>query len=80
MDGFPTWYGFFAPAGTPSEIVARLEADIRSIMQEAPMVEKMRTLGNDVAFKGSKAFAEEIALEIAMFKRVIERGDITIQR
>ena len=49
-------------------------------MQEAPMVEKMCTLGNDVAFKGSKAFAEEIALEIAMFKRVIERGDITIQR
>ena len=80
MDGFPTWYGFFAPAGTPSEIVARLEADIRSIMQEAPMVEKMRTLGNDVAFKGSKAFAEENVLEIAMFKRAIERGDITVQR
>ena len=80
MDGFPTWYGFFAPAGTPSEIVAHLEADIRSIMQEAPMVEKMRTLGNDVAFKGSKAFAEENVLEIAMFKRAIERGDITVQR
>lgn len=29
------------------------------------MVEKMRTLGNDVAFKGSKAFAEENVLEIA---------------
>ena len=47
-------------------------------MQDAPIVEKMRALGNDVTFKGSKAFAEEIALEIAMFKRVIERGDITV--
>jgi hypothetical protein len=49
-------------------------------MQEAPMVEKMRTLGNDVVFKGSQAFAEENALEIVMFKRAIERGDITVQR
>lgn len=78
VDGFPTWYGFFAPTGTPPEIVARLEENILSIMQDGPVVGKMRALGNDVIFKGSKAFAEEIALEIAMFKRVIERGDITI--
>jgi hypothetical protein len=57
-----------------------LEENILSIMQDGPVVGKMRALGNDVIFKGSKAFAEEIALEIAMFKRVIERGDITIQR
>lgn len=80
MDGFPTWYGFFAPAGTAPEIVARLEADILSIMRETPMVEKLRTLGNDVIFKGSRAFAEDNLLEIAMFKRAIERGDITVQR
>ena len=80
MDGFPTWYGFFAPTGTPPEIIAHLEGNIRLIMQEGPVVEKMRTLGNEVAFKGSKAFGEENALEIAMFKRAIERGDITVQR
>lgn len=80
VDGFPTWYGFFAPAGTPPDIVARLEADMLVIVQEAPMMEKMRKLGNDVVFKGSKVFAEENALEIAMFKRTIERGDITVQR
>ena len=44
------------------------------------MVEKMRTLGNDIVFKGSKAFAEDNAIEIAIFKRAIERGDITVQR
>jgi tripartite-type tricarboxylate transporter receptor subunit TctC len=80
LDGFPTWYGFFAPAGTPPEIVTRLEAEILSIMKETPMMEKMRTLGNDVVFKGSKAFAEDNALEIAMFKRAIERGDIAVER
>src|SRR5262245_38671812 len=77
LDGFPTWYGFFAPAGTPPEIVARLEADILSIMREAPILERMRTLGTDVIFKGSKAFAEENELEIAMFKHAIETGVIT---
>ena len=65
---------------SPSEIITRLEADILSIMKETPMVEKMRTLGNDIVFKGSKAFAEDNAIEIAIFKRAIERGDITVQR
>jgi tripartite-type tricarboxylate transporter receptor subunit TctC len=80
MDGFPTWYGFFAPAGTPPEIVARLEAEILSITRAAAMVEKMRTLGNDMVLKGSKAFADENVLEIATFKRAIDKGDITVQR
>jgi tripartite-type tricarboxylate transporter receptor subunit TctC len=80
LDGFPTWYGFFAPAGTPPEVVARLEAEILSIMKEAPMAEKMRTLGNDILFKGSKAFAEDNVLEIAMFKRALETGAIKVER
>lgn len=80
MDGFPTWYGFFAPASTPPDIVARLETEILSIMKEPPMVEKMHTLGNDMVFKGSKAFGEDNAHEIAMFKRAVEKGDIALQR
>jgi tripartite-type tricarboxylate transporter receptor subunit TctC len=28
-----TWYGLFAPAGTPPEIVARLNADVNAILQ-----------------------------------------------
>jgi len=44
------------------------------------MAEKMRTLGNDVVFKGAKAFAEENVVEVAMFKRAVEGGDITVQR
>jgi hypothetical protein len=35
-------------------------------MKQAPMVEKIRMLGNDIVFKGSKAFAENNALEIAI--------------
>jgi tripartite-type tricarboxylate transporter receptor subunit TctC len=80
LNGFPTWYGFFAPAGTPPEVVARLEAEILSIMREAPMAEKMRTLGNDILFKGSKAFADDNVLEIAMFKRAIATGAIKVER
>jgi tripartite-type tricarboxylate transporter receptor subunit TctC len=80
MDGFPTWYGFFAPAGTSPEIVARLETEMLSIMKEPSMVEKLHTLGNDMVFKGSKAFGEDNTGEIAMFKRAVEKGDIALQR
>jgi tripartite-type tricarboxylate transporter receptor subunit TctC len=80
LDGFPTWYGFFAPAGTPPAIIARLEAEILSIMQDSQVVERMRVLGTDVVLKGSRTFAEENEREIAMFRQALARGDITVQR
>jgi hypothetical protein len=70
----------FAPAGTSPEVVARLETEILSIMKEPSMVEKLHTLGNDMVFKGSKAFGEDNTGEIAMFKRAVEKGDIALQR
>ncbi len=37
------WYGFLAPAGTPREIVARLNATINTILAERDFVEKHMT-------------------------------------
>ncbi len=37
------WYGFLAPAGTPREIVARLNATINTILAERDFVEKYMT-------------------------------------
>ena len=37
------WYGFLAPAGTPREVVARLNATVNSILAEREFVEKNMT-------------------------------------
>jgi len=42
---FMTWYGVAAPAGTPPEIVARLNAEIAKALGEADVKEKLTGLG-----------------------------------
>jgi tripartite-type tricarboxylate transporter receptor subunit TctC len=37
------WYGFFAPAGTPREVVARLNSAVSTMLNNAEFVEKQLT-------------------------------------
>ncbi len=39
------WHGIFAPRGTPSEIVNKLNAEINKSLKSAAMLERMRTMG-----------------------------------
>ena len=43
------WYGLFAPAGTPKEIIARVHGEIVKIMDSAEMKERMVGLGVEPA-------------------------------
>ena len=42
---FMTWYGLAAPAGTPPEIVARLNAEVTKALNEPDVKERLASLG-----------------------------------
>lgn len=79
LDVFPTWYGLFAPAGTPPEAVARLEKEILAVMKEPGVIAKMKDSGTEALVTGSAAFARENEAEMALLKRAVERTKIKIQ-
>lgn len=79
FDVFPTWYGFFAPAGTPPEAIARLEADILAVMKDPAIVAKLKETGTQALVTGSAAFARENDIESALLKRAVERTKIKVQ-
>lgn len=60
------WYAILAPAGTPEAVVARLNREIRTIMHDPVMVERIAVAGLD-ATTGSPAELE------ALVRRDIER-------
>lgn len=80
LDGFPTWYGFLLPGGTPRPVVDRLEKELLAIMKDPEVVKKMNTLGNDVLSVGSKQFAAENAVEIEDLKRALKETNVSIPR
>jgi tripartite-type tricarboxylate transporter receptor subunit TctC len=79
LEGFPTWYGFLAPKGTPKEVLTKLETEILAIMKDPAVVEKMRGLGNEVLLTGGEAFAKENNVEVEMLKRAIKETNVKVQ-
>ena len=78
LDGFPTWYGFFVPAGTPRPVIDRLEKEMLASMKEPAVIAKMNTLGNDVLVTGSKQFADENANEIIELNHALKETNVSI--
>jgi tripartite-type tricarboxylate transporter receptor subunit TctC len=44
-----TWFGFYAPAGTPPEVVSRLNREINKILGTAAVVERVTAIGGIAA-------------------------------
>ena len=40
-----SWYGFFAPKGTPKEVVAKVNRDVNRILDEPEMKQRTATMG-----------------------------------
>jgi len=66
------WYGIVAPAGTPRDIVATLNAEIRTIMQSQEMRERLSADGAIADTSTPEEFAQRIRSEIARWGAVVK--------
>ena len=67
----PGWFGFVAPAGTPPEIVNRLNAEINHAMKLPEVEEKMVASEMVVVTESPRYFGELIRSDYEMFGRLI---------
>ncbi|MBA3504829.1 MAG: tripartite tricarboxylate transporter substrate binding protein [Betaproteobacteria bacterium] len=68
-----TWFGFVAPAGTPQEIVARLNTEIGKIFASAEAKEKLGPQGFDLAAPTAPAaFGKIIADDLAKWVPIVQ--------
>lgn len=79
--GFPgyevlSWYGVVAPAGTPREIVTRLNSELVKIMRSPAGSERIVAAGFDTMSSTPEQFAEFIKTEIARGARIIKAAGI----
>ena len=71
-----SWTGFLAPAGTPQEIVARVNAEVVRIGQIPAVREKLAGLGLEVIGTTPEVFAEKIRNDTARLGKVIREAGI----
>ena len=70
-----TWYGLFAPAGTPRPIVDRLNREVVRIVQTPEFAQRLKSLGITPRTSTPEEFAQVIRDDIARWRGiVIESG------
>jgi len=71
-----SWVGIVAPAGTPREIVARLNLEIAKALQSPDIRAYYDTAGRSIAAGSPEAFAAVIRDEIPRWREVVRRAGI----
>jgi tripartite-type tricarboxylate transporter receptor subunit TctC len=73
-----TWFGMWAPAGTPREIVSQLNQSIARILKQPDVQARLRADGMEPAHFTPDEFTHFIAREIAKWSKVVKTGNIQI--
>jgi tripartite-type tricarboxylate transporter receptor subunit TctC len=69
-----SWQGVFAPAGTPPEIVRRLNTEIVKIINLPEVREKLVALGAEPAPNSPEAFGALVKSEVAKWAEVVKKS------
>ena len=67
-----TWFGIFAPAGTPPDVVAKLNTEIVRILHTPEMKERLAALGAEPIGNKPDEFSAFIKAEIPKYAKVIK--------
>ena len=73
------WYGLFAPAGTPKEVVAKINADTNRALASPDIREKIINTGGEPKGGGSDEFAAFIRTEVAKWGKTIKDANIKFE-
>ncbi len=73
-----SWYGMWAAAGTPKDIVSQLNQALARILKRTDVQERLRADGVEPAHSTPEEFAHRLDREIATWKKVVKVGNIKI--
>jgi len=79
--GYPSyeissWQGAFAPAGTPADIVGRLNAEIVQLLKEPEVAARIRREGAEPIGSSPEQFAARFRNEVEKWARVSKEAGL----
>jgi tripartite-type tricarboxylate transporter receptor subunit TctC len=74
-----SWYGVFAPAGTPANIIARLNREISAGLKTPEVSKRLTDLGADVAPTSPEEFGRIVREEIQKWAKVVKASGAKAQ-
>jgi tripartite-type tricarboxylate transporter receptor subunit TctC len=73
-----TWFGVFAPAGTPAPTVNRLNQAIQQVLAGANNADRLKRLGSSAPALDAAAFTTFVAKEHAKYAAIVKASNIRV--
>jgi tripartite-type tricarboxylate transporter receptor subunit TctC len=73
-----TWFGVLAPAATPKDIVARLNAEMVKVIQSPEFRKRMDEIGAEPVGDSQEQMARQIKAETEKFAKLVKDAKVTI--
>jgi tripartite-type tricarboxylate transporter receptor subunit TctC len=74
-----TWYGMFATAGTPPDVLRRLQSELQRVLQLPDVQARLKGLGGEPAGMTPEQFGQFNQREFESFGALIRRANIKLQ-
>ncbi len=71
-----SWYGLFAPAGTPRDIVVRLQKEMAEVLKSQDVIDRISVTGNEPVGSTPDEFAAFFKADVAKFAKVVADAKI----
>lgn len=73
-----TWFAFFAPAGTPRAIVDKISGDMRRVLAQADMQQRLVGIGVDIKASTPEELAAFQRAELAKWAKIVKDSGATV--
>ena len=74
-----SWWGIFAPAETPREVVTRIRDDVAAVLQIPSVKERLLEMGGEPGGETPEEFTARVHNEIARWQEVVRVAGIKLQ-
>jgi tripartite-type tricarboxylate transporter receptor subunit TctC len=74
-----TWFGLLAPAATPKDIVARLNAEAVKVIQSPEFRKRMDEIGAEPIGNSGERMAAQIKADTDKFAKLVKDAKVTIE-
>lgn len=73
-----TWYGLFAPKGTPPDVVERMAKELKAALQVPAIKEAWERNGSDVPDVTGADFGKMVSAEVARWRKVVTEANVKL--
>jgi tripartite-type tricarboxylate transporter receptor subunit TctC len=73
------WFGIFAPAGTPAEVVRRINNELNAALNNPELVKRLNAQGADAVGGSAEGFARVVKADFAKWAKVVKDSGAKVE-